>query len=305
MLHVVLMGSVIGLDVLLRDTTWISRTAVTFFPRLWCVSSLSSPSLLYFFLCLIYPASCPWGVTALGRLLTQEKRAFNVMSLCCKAWQSRGPGHLLEEINTSPSSFSECNGLDITCPVGHYSPRILIPSYRVCVWVFVCAFMYLNEHRMCMCMWLLMYVPRRCVSARFCGGFTCIVRGNLSPREKVIHYHYTSSAGSSQAAVTLNYTNPSLTLPPSPPPSLATGDNGPNRLLTVAFQGLPLASGWVWEGTATYGSSPLSELMGGSFRSTMRPRPSGPSAASGRAEVGSERVWWWWWWWWPAGHNTG
>lgn len=31
-----------------------------------------------------------------------------------------GGGRPRQEINTSPSSFSLCNGLDITSPVGHY-----------------------------------------------------------------------------------------------------------------------------------------------------------------------------------------
>lgn len=134
------------------------------------VSSLLSPSLLSFSLCLIYPASRPWGGTALGRLLTQEKRAFNVMSLCRKAWQSQGLDHLLEEINTSPSSFSECNGLDITSPVGHYGPWIINPSNGVYAWVFVCAYMCLNEHMMCMCMCLHMHVLCSCVFYVSVGG---------------------------------------------------------------------------------------------------------------------------------------
>lgn len=137
-------------------------TAVTLFsPLPMCVVPFSSTSLLSFSL-LIYPASRPWGSTALGRLLTQEKRAFNVMSLCRKAWQSRGPGHLLKEINTSPSSFSECNGLDITSPMGHYSPRIINPTYRACSWVY----MLLNEHRMCVYVHVSAYiciVSYRCV----------------------------------------------------------------------------------------------------------------------------------------------
>lgn len=47
-----------------------------------------------------------------------------------------------------------------------------------------------------------------CVSV---AGFSCTAWGNLSPREKTIHHLYTLSAGSSKAAVNLNYINP----PPS------------------------------------------------------------------------------------------
>lgn len=176
MLHVVLMGSVIGLDVLLRDTTWISRTAVTFFPPLWCVSSLLSPSPLYFLLCLIYPASRPWGATALGRLLTREKRAFNVMSMCRKAWQRRGPG---------PSSqgnkyiaifpFSECNGLDITSPLGHCSSRILNPYYRVCLCVRSRVVM--STECVCTCVFLCMYGV---------GAFEHVAVGGLYGRREAI-----------------------------------------------------------------------------------------------------------------------
>lgn len=41
-------------------------------------------------------------------------------------------GHLLQKINILPSSFSECNGVDITSPVGHYSTEIINPSLGVC-----------------------------------------------------------------------------------------------------------------------------------------------------------------------------
>ena len=199
---------------------------------------------------LIYPASRPWGGTALGRLLTQEKRAFNVMSLCRKAWQNRGPGHLLQDINTSPSSFSECNGLDITSPVGHYGPWIINPLYGVRARVSVCAYVCLNEHRVWMR--LHMYVARRCVC--YSGGFTRTVWGNLSPREKVIHYLHTSFSWKQQGSrkSQLHKPLPSPCPPsPPPPPPLAPGDTGPVFLLPLVFQGLPLASGWVWEGTAT------------------------------------------------------
>lgn len=126
--------------------------------------------------------------------------------------RARGPGHLLQEINTLPSSFSECNGLDITSPAGHYSPRIINPSYCVCVRVFVCA--WTVRARGC----LHMYVSCGCVCIQFGGGCTCAVWGNLSPGEKVIQYLYTLSAGSSQAAVNLNYAKPlPLPRPPSPP----------------------------------------------------------------------------------------
>lgn len=98
------------------------RSDLFFFPNLrcpWHSFSFSLPlSLSCSHLSLIYPESCPWGGAALGRLLTQEKRAFNVMSLCRKAWQSLGWGHLLVEINTLQSCVSECNGLDITSPAG-------------------------------------------------------------------------------------------------------------------------------------------------------------------------------------------
>lgn len=243
------MGPVICLSVLLRDKTWISSAAVTFFlPIPMCVVPLVSfPFSPFLSVSFIQRAVLE---AVLGRLLTQEKRAFNVMSLCRKAWQSRGQGHHLKEINTSPSSFLECNGLDITSPVGHYGSWIINPSYRVCVWVSVYVYVCLNEHRLCTSVCLLMYERCRCVFVRFSGGFTCTVWDNLSPRVKVIHYLYTLSAGSGQAARKSQLHKP-LPSPVLPPPSLATGDNGPNWLLTVVFQGLPLASGWVWEGTAT------------------------------------------------------
>lgn len=106
---------------------------------------------------LIYPASCPWGSTALGRLLTQEKRALNVMSLCLKAWQSWAAGHLLKEINILLSSFSECNGLDITSPVGYYGGRIINQSYEVSMCV-------------CMCVSICVSVSAECVSVCICSN---------------------------------------------------------------------------------------------------------------------------------------
>lgn len=150
------------------------------------------------------------------------------MSLCLKAWQSRAPGHLLKEINTLPSSFSECNGLDITSPVGHYGAQIINPSYRVCAPRSVCACLHVSQwaqnvyvsayvHNVSVC---LRTLQRGTGTGTGTGGFACTVWGNLSPREKVIRYLYTSSAGSSKAAVNLNYTNPSLPRPPSPPPPL-------------------------------------------------------------------------------------
>ena len=56
-----------------------------------------------------------------------------------------GPGPSSQEINTLPFSFSQCNGLDITSPVGHYDPWIINPSNRVCVCV--CVPVCLNEGR--------------------------------------------------------------------------------------------------------------------------------------------------------------
>lgn len=135
-LHVILLGCVIGLPLCFIKGQNMDQQSCSDPPL--PAPSLSSPSLASS-LGLIYPASRPWGGTALGRLLTQEKRAFNVMSLCRKAWQSRGLGHLLQEINTSPSSFSECNGLDITSPVGHYGLWIINPSCGVGSSVCVCA----------------------------------------------------------------------------------------------------------------------------------------------------------------------
>lgn len=209
----------------------------------------SSPPLLSFSLWLIYPVSRPWGGAALGRLLTQEKRAFNVVSLCCKVWQTKGPGHLLEEINTLPSSFAECNGLDITSPVGHYSPRIINPpnNVHVCVCAHTCI-----PNVECVCGFTRVWCICVChiaveVSKHSMRQFVPL-RESYPPFLHLVSWKQSSSCKSQLHEALLSTNTP----PPTPtlPCSLATGDNGQKRLLAAVFQGLPLASDWVWEGTA-------------------------------------------------------
>lgn len=75
-------------------------------------------------------------------------------------------GHLLEKINILPSSFSECNGVDITSPVGHYSTEIINPSQGVCAHKCLYVLMCRNVH-------VHMYAPCDCMC--FSEGFRCIV----------------------------------------------------------------------------------------------------------------------------------